>query len=170
MTTTGHDIKWATTRQEWADAARFFARVIGSDPAYISHGEIQGALSLDGKTWAPNLERRFLDELGDFDDTRGVAIMRDANGAIVSAANVTWSCEFAEAPFATLQDMAVEPALRSSGVGAELLAFVEAEARRRGAKWMFLESGKDNHRGHAFFARHGFGEVSHVFAKRFEQG
>lgn len=168
MTTKGHDIKWATTKQEWADAARFFARVIGPDPAYISHGEIQGALSLDGMTWAPDLERRFLEELGDFDDGRGIAIMRDADGAIVSAANVSWSFEVAEAPFATLQDMAVEPALRSSGVGATLLAFVEAEARRRGAKWVFLESGKHNHRAHAFFERHGFGEVSHVFMKRFE--
>ena len=168
MTRKGHDIEWAASKREWADAARFFARVIGADPAYISHGEIQGALSLDGKTWAPDLERRFLEELGDFEDTRGIAIMRDASGAILAAANVTWSFEVAEAPFATLQDMAVEPALRSSGIGAKLLAFVEDEARRRGAKWLFLESGKDNHRAHAFFERHGFGEVSHVFMKRFD--
>lgn len=168
MTTQGHVIKWADRKQEWAEAARFFARVIAPDPAYISHGEIQGALSLDGKTWAPDLERRFLEELGDLDDTRGIAIMRDESGAIVSAANVTWSFEVAEAPFATLQDLAVEPALRSAGLGAKLLAFIEKEARRRGAKWLFLESGKDNHRAHAFFERHGFGEVSHVFMKRFD--
>ena len=168
MTTESHDIKWAADKQDWADAARFFARVIAPDPAYISHGEIQGALSLDGKTWEPDLERRFLEELGEYDDTRGIAIMRDANGAIVSAANVTWSFEVAEAPFATLQDLAVEPALRSVGLGRRLVAFVEKEARRRGAKWMFLESGKNNHRAHAFFERHGFGEISHVFMKRFD--
>jgi GNAT superfamily N-acetyltransferase len=168
VTTRGHDIRWATNKQEWADVARFFARVIGSDPAYISHGEIQGALSLDGKTWAPDLERRFLEELGDYEDTRGIAIMRDSSGTIVSAANVTWSFDVAEAPFATLQDLAVEPVLRSAGLGAQLVAFVEEEARRRGAKWMFLESGKNNHRAHAFFERHGFGELSHVFMKRFD--
>jgi GNAT superfamily N-acetyltransferase len=168
VTGDGHTIRWATSKQEWAVVARFFARVIGSDPAYISHGEIQSALSLDGKTWAPDLERRFLEELGDFDEARGIAIMRDANGAVVSAANVTWSFEVAEAPFATLHDMAVEPALRSAGLGARLLAFVETEARMRGVKWVFLESGKHNQRAHEFFGRHGFGEISHVFVKRFD--
>jgi ribosomal protein S18 acetylase RimI-like enzyme len=163
-----HDIAWAANKQEWAEAARFFVRVIAPDPDYISHGEIQGGLSLDGKTWAPDLERRFLDELGELDDARAVAIVREADGAIVAAAYVTWSFEVLDAPFATLQDLAVEPALRSAGLGAKVLAFVEDEVRRRGAKWLFLESGKNNRRAHAFFERYGFGEVSHVFAKRYD--
>ncbi len=116
-------------------------------------------------TWAPNLEERFLAELGDLDESRSLVLVRNANGALIAAANVTWSFETTDAPFATLQDMAVDPALRSSGVGARLLQAIEDEAARRGAKWIFLESGKDNHRGHAFFERKGFSEVSRVFIK-----
>ncbi|MFZ1107914.1 MAG: GNAT family N-acetyltransferase [Rhodomicrobium sp.] len=156
---------WATSKAEWAEAAKFFARVISKDSAYISHGEIQTGLSLDGKTWAPNLEERFLAELGAIDETRGLVLLRDAEGEIVAAANVTWSFETPGAPFATLQDLAVEPALRAGGIGARLLQAVEQEAARRGAKWLFLESGKDNHRGHAFFERRGYSEVSRVFIK-----
>jgi GNAT superfamily N-acetyltransferase len=155
----------ATSKAEWAEAAKFFARVISQDRAYISHGEMQTGLSLDGKTWAPNLEQRFLAELGDLDDTRSLIILRGAEGEIVAAANVSWSFETADAPFATLQDLAVEPALRAHGVGARLMRAVEDEAERRGAKWIFLESGKDNHKGHAFFERRGYAEVSRVFVK-----
>jgi GNAT superfamily N-acetyltransferase len=156
---------WATSKAEWAEAAKFFARVISKDPAYISHGEIQTGLSLDGKTWAPNLEARFLAELGDLDDARSLIFLRDVEGKIVAAANVTWSFETPDAPFATLQDLAVEPALRAHGIGARLMEAVEGEAARRGAKWIFLESGKDNHKGHDFFERHGYAELSRVFIK-----
>ncbi len=156
---------WATSKTEWAEAARFFARVISMDGAYISHGEIQTGLSLDGKSWAPDLEARFLAELGDLDGARSLVLVRNANGALIAAANVTWSFEIADAPFATLQDMAVEPALRSSGLGARLLQAIEDEAERRGAKWIFLESGKDNHQGHAFFERRGYSEISRVYIK-----
>lgn len=156
---------WAASKAEWAEVAQFFARVIAADPSYISYGEMQTGLSPDGKTWAPDLEQRFLAELGSFDGTRGLAIMRDASGNIVAAANVTWSFETAGAPFGTLQDMAVEPALRSAGLGGRLLRFVEDEAARRGAKWMFLESGKNNGQAHAFFEREGFAEVSRVYAR-----
>ncbi len=156
---------WAAAKADWAEVARFFARVIGTDPAYISHGEIQTGLSLDGKTWAPNLEERFLAELGDFNATRGVCFMRGAGGEIAAAANVTWSLENADAPFATLQDVAVDPAMRSAGLGDRLLRFVENEAVKRGARWIFLESGKNNHDAHAFFERRGYAEVSRVYMK-----
>jgi GNAT superfamily N-acetyltransferase len=156
---------WARSYEQWAEAAKFFARLLKDDPAYISHGEIQTGLSLDGKTWAPNLEERFLAELGEFSEDRGIALVRNSKGEIVAAANVTWSFEMPESAFATLQDMAVEPALRSAGIGALLLEFVEHEAVRRGAKRIFLESGKNNRRAHAFFEREGFAEVSHVFMK-----
>jgi GNAT superfamily N-acetyltransferase len=168
LSTPAHRFAWAQSQEEWAQAAEFFARIISADPAYISHGEIQTGLSLDGKTWAPDLARRFLDELGAFDDSRSLALARDSQGRITAAANVSWSRETPEVPFATLQDMAVEPALRGAGIGAAMMAFIEAEARRRGMKWLFLESGKDNAAAHAFFERCGLNEVSHVFAKRFD--
>jgi ribosomal protein S18 acetylase RimI-like enzyme len=161
-----YQIAWEEAPTAWADAARFFARVIALDPAYISHGEIQTGLSLDGKTWVADLEARFLAAASGERGTSSLALARDAASTIVAAAAVSWNFETADAPFAVLQDLAVEPALRSQGLGAEMVAFVESAAHARGALWLFLESGKDNARAHAFFQRAGFDEVSHVFAKR----
>jgi ribosomal protein S18 acetylase RimI-like enzyme len=68
--------------------------------------------------------------------------------------------------FAVLEDMAVEPSLRSLRIGERLLGEVEARVRARGIDWLFLESGVENEGAHRFFERHGFGTISHVFAKR----
>lgn len=159
------EIVWIESTPEFTEAARFFAANISPDPSYISHGEIQGGLSPDGRSWAPDLEARFIEDLADKDDTQAVAVLRDEGGAILAAALVDW-IETPRVRFGVLEDLAVPPALRSSGLGGRMVEFVEAEARKRGCRWLFLESGKHNHRAHAFFARHGFEEISHVFAKR----
>lgn len=161
-----HRIGWEDGREAWVEASRFFARTISDDPAYISHGEIQTGLSLDGTTWIADLEARFLAEAGADDEPRSLAIVRDTDGRMIAAAAVSWSFELPEARFATLQDMSVDAEFRSHGIGVELTAFVEAEAWRRGARWVFLESGKNNVRAHHFFERCGFEEISHVYAKR----
>ena len=160
-----HCTAWEDNRDSWMEASRFFARTIALDPAYISHGEIQTGLSLDGRTWIEDLEARFLAEAAADDEPRSLAVVRDATGCIIGAAAVSWSFETPDAPFATLQDMAVDPTVRSQGIGDALVAFVEAEVWRRGARWLFLESGKDNVRAHRFFERCGFAEISHVFVK-----
>jgi ribosomal protein S18 acetylase RimI-like enzyme len=162
----GYQIGWEQGAAAWAEAARFFARVISADPGYISHGEIQTGLSADGKTWVPDLESRFLVEAAADQNGRSLAVARDARNAIVAAGAVRWNFETEDARFATLQDLAVEPALRSQGLGARMVEFVEREVRARNCAWLFLESGKDNRRAHEFFERAGFHEVSHVFAKR----
>jgi GNAT superfamily N-acetyltransferase len=163
---TEYKIAWEEGKAAWREAAAFFARIISLDPAYISHGEIQTALSRDGKTWIADLEARFLAEAAGDQIGRSLAVARDANGVIVGAAAVSWNFETEDALFATLQDLAVEPLLRSKGLGTQMVEFVEREVRARKARWLFLESGKNNHRAHAFFERTGFEEVSHVFAKR----
>jgi ribosomal protein S18 acetylase RimI-like enzyme len=163
---TGYKIAWEEGAAAWTEAARFFARVISLDTAYISHGEIQTGLSLDGQTWIADLEARFLGEATADQGGRSLAVARDAQGTVAAAAAISWSFETPDAPFATLQDLAVEPSLRSRGIGTEMVQFVEREVRARKAAWLFLESGKKNHRAHAFFERAGFDEISHVFAKR----
>lgn len=87
------------------------------------------------------------------------------DGAIVAAAIVEWSIT-RRVRFATLADLSVDPAQRSSGLGARMVEAIVAEARQRAMQWIFLESGKDNLRAHGFFERHGFHELSHVFARR----
>jgi ribosomal protein S18 acetylase RimI-like enzyme len=163
---TGYKIGWEDGPAALADAARFFARVISAEPAYISHGEIQTGLSADGETWVPDLEARFLAEATTDQSGRSLAVARDAANAIVAAAAVSWSFETAQPRFAVLQDLAVEPSLRSKGLGATIVEFVEREAQARNARWLFLESGKNNRRAHAFFERQDYQVISHVFAKR----
>jgi ribosomal protein S18 acetylase RimI-like enzyme len=64
-----------------------------------------------------------------------------------------------------LQDIGIDPAWRSEGLGRRLVAFVEAQAAARGCEWLFLESGIRNRRAHRFFEDAGFEAVSHTFAK-----
>ncbi len=49
------DYRWARDDELPAIAA-FFARIIALDDSYISHGEVQCGLSMDGRTWVDNLD------------------------------------------------------------------------------------------------------------------
>jgi GNAT superfamily N-acetyltransferase len=158
-------LAWETSAEARKEAARFFADVISLDRAYISHGEIQGGLSVDGETWSPDLPSLFAADLQELDASTGLATARNDAGALMGAALVAW-VDDERVRFAVLEDLAVTPDQRSHGVGAKLESFVRAEAVRRGCSWVFLESGKDNRRAHAFFERAGYHEVSHVFALR----
>lgn len=158
-------LQWIDDADERRQAAIFFARVIALDTAYISHGEIQAALSPDGKSWAPDLEARFVADLSSADKARAVALARSGED-LVGAAIVRWRMERDEAPFGVIEDIAVEPGRRGQGAGQALAAFIEAEARARNIRWLFLESGKDNRGAHAFFERLGYTPLSTVFGKR----
>jgi N-acetylglutamate synthase-like GNAT family acetyltransferase len=159
-------IYWTSALDERLEAARFFAAHIRRDASYISHGEIQTGLSVDGKSWASDLERRFIEDLSTMEDGQKLAVMRDASGAMIAAALVQWE-ETPRVKFGVLEDLAVPPALRSAGLGARMVAWIDAEARLRQCRWMFLESGKHNTRAHAFFEQCGFAEMSHVFVKEY---
>ncbi|MDG2532422.1 GNAT family N-acetyltransferase [Sphingomonas sp. HITSZ_GF] len=159
------DLDWADDPATAEAVARFFARTIGDDPRYISHGEIQCGLSDDGLHWHPELEARFREDMRDIGEETGLLVARAADGEIAGAAIVEWTVT-RRVRFATLADLSVAPGQRSTGLGAHMLAAIECEARRRGMAWIFLESGKDNLRAHGFFERHGFKELSHVFARR----
>lgn len=158
-------VQWEASAEQRAEAARFFAETIKLDDAYVSHGEIQSGLSLDGKTWAPDLAVRFAEDLADMDEDLQLAVMRDDAGAIVAAALVEWTFT-SRVRFGTLADLAVSATHRSHGLGAQMVAWIIEQAQQRKCRWMFLESGKHNHRAHEFFGRHGFVEMSHVFVKR----
>lgn len=159
------DLAWATDAATPGSAARFFARTIGSDARYISHGEIQGGLSPDGVHWATDLETQFVANLRDVTNDHGLLVAQNGGGAIVGAAVVEWSST-PRVRFGVLADLAVDPAMRSTGLGARMVEEIVREARRRGMQWLFLESGKHNAAAHRFFERHGFAPVSTVFARR----
>lgn len=159
------DPAWVESPADRAAAAHFFARTIGADARYISHGEIQSGLSIDGKSWVPNLDALFVEDMADPGPDRGVLLLRDGDGAIVAAAILLWTVTD-RVRFAIIEDMAVDPAARSQGIGARMVEAIEAEAARREMRWIFLESGVANLGAHGFFERHGFGLTSHTFAKQ----
>ncbi len=156
---------WDKSRETAEAAAAFAGHFIAQHAAYISHGEIQTGLSDDGETWVADLADRYREDFLDFGDDRDLAVARLDDGTIVGFAIVAWEAS-PRRKFAVLEDMAVQPDLRSAGVGAQLLAMVDQAVKARGIIWLFLESGRENTRAHGFFERHGFKEVSHVFAKR----
>lgn len=158
-------LDWDKSEATAREAAAFAGRIIGLHAPYISHGEIQTGLSDDGQTWVPDLAARYEADFLDLGEERDLLTARLADGTLAGIAIVAWE-ETPRRTFAVLEDMAVDPAQRSSGIGAALLTAVDARVKARGVEWLFLESGKDNGRAHAFFERHGFRELSHVFAKR----
>ena len=157
------DYRWNDLADRSA-AADFAGRVIGADPAYISHGEIQTGLSPDGASWAPGLGGLYAEDFADPGD-RDLLVARDPEGRVRALLIVAWE-ETPRRKFAVIEDMAVDPAIRSSGVGAKLIELAEARIRERGVEWIFLESGLHNEGAHRFFERHGFRPQSKVFVKR----
>ncbi len=158
-------LSWDKSVAVASEAAVFAAKIIGQHAPYISHGEIQTGLSDDGRTWVADLDERYREDFLEFGDDRDLLTARLPDGALAGIAIVAWE-ESPRRRFAVLEDMAVDPDQRSSGIGALLLGEVDRAVKKRGIDWLFLESGKDNVRAHAFFERHGFNELSHVFAKR----
>lgn len=63
---------------------------------------------------------------------------------------------FACKPLVNIHDFAVLPAYRGQGVAQGLMAYVEGEARRRGAIKLTLEVLQGNQRAQALYARCGF--------------
>ncbi len=167
MTPSKHDplrLHWASA-SELPAVARFFGEVIGRDARYISHGEIQTGLSLDGATWIPDLTRRFEEDFQDLGPDRRAVVAYDPADAIAGAAVVLTVVED-HASYIVIEDVAVAPESRSLGVGQALVAFIEADAKASGAQWAFLESGLDNDGAHAFFERRSYRPLSKVFGKR----
>lgn len=162
---TNRVIAWTADDAELQAVGQFLARVIAQDTAYISHGEIQTALSPDGRIWRPDLAQRFGDDMRQLGPNRSVAVMRD-DKVLIGAAIVLWETDEPEAPHAILEDIAIEPVARGHGAGQALVNFIESQAKARGMKWVFLESGLSNAGAHHFFERAGYAPVSKVFAKR----
>ena len=157
------DLRWNAS-EDIEPAAGFASRVIGQGVDYISHGEIQTGLSPDGRSWADNLPALYQADFSDLGD-RDLLVARTPDEAIAAVAILAWE-ETPRMRFAVIEDLVVDPALRSAGVGAQMIAALTARVQERGVEWVFLESGLRNERAHAFFRRHGFAEVSHVFARR----
>ncbi len=74
--------------------------------------------------------------------------------------------EDGDRPFGVLNDILVRADHRKRGIGRELLAKSVGWLRKKGITDCYLESGRENHGAHDFFAKYGFVQVSHTFHKR----
>ena len=83
---------------------------------------------------------------------------------LLALAYVTFAAS-APVPFAIGEDLIVSPGARGSGVGKAVLDWLADEARARGIRRLFLESGITNKRAHDFFEREGFHPTSVVMMK-----
>jgi len=86
----------------------------------------------------------------------GFYLARDASGALLGCAALRPLGE-ADSSIGELKRMYARPG--STGVGAALLAHVEAQARRHGYQAVYLSTRVANTRAVAFYARHGYTPV-----------
>jgi GNAT superfamily N-acetyltransferase len=157
------DLSWATG-EELIAAADFLTEAIRRDDSYVSHGEVQTGLSPDGVHWADDLATLMREDLADPGPDRQVLVARES-GRILGAAIVLW-VETVRVRYMVIEDVAVAPETRGTGLGGRVLAFLEAAGAERGIGWAFLESGLRNHGAHDFFEHRGFAAISKVFCKR----
>ncbi len=97
------------------------------------------------------------------DGARLIAAWQD--GRCIGCATFREEIRLATGHMVYVDDLVTDSAARSSGIGQALLAWVEAEAKRLGAKVLILDSGTQRERAHAFYFREGFTITSFNFKK-----
>jgi predicted N-acetyltransferase YhbS len=101
-------------------------------------------------------------------DAHNFLLVAETDGRVVGTVFFTLCLDamFGRAPFLVVEAVVVTAAARGQGVGAALLAHVEAQAVRAGASRIMLQSRSTRAPAHAFFQRMGFdGERKRGFVK-----
>ncbi len=125
---------------------------------------MQAGLSDDGKCWVRDLAKLYADDFADKGD-RDILVVRDGQHQVTAMLIIAYEAT-KRRKFAIIEDMAVDPALRSHGVGAQMMERAEARIRERGVEWVFLESGIRNKDAHRFFEKSGFTKMSSIFGRQ----
>lgn len=101
-------------------------------------------------------------------DDRSAALVADDDGRPVAWVHVALVTSLISGVKADIGGLVVDEAVRSSGIGAELLAAAEDWAREHGATTMVVRSRVARERAHRFYEREGYDliKTSHVFEKR----
>ena len=101
-------------------------------------------------------------------DTHQDLLVGEIDDAVVCTAQVTWMRMLAADGGLYCQVEAVRTSAdrRGQGIGATLMAYIEDEARRRGAARMQLTTNRERERAHRFYERLGF-VASHVGMKKY---
>jgi GNAT superfamily N-acetyltransferase len=90
----------------------------------------------------------------------------ETEGVIVGLVgiHVSRSLEY-DSPVAKVSEIVVDEAHRGRGLGAQLMAHAEDEARRRGCVLIFLTTAERRKDAHAFYRRLGYEETGRRFAR-----
>jgi ribosomal protein S18 acetylase RimI-like enzyme len=140
-------------------------------PEYISHSELQGYRAVQPRQWSENIGSVLRDEIGQRlseplarfpskGDWKG-CVQAHNDSCIVGFALVS-ICRFAEVPFGTIEDIAIDAAQRGRGIGWTMIQWIIDNFSGAGIKRIFLESGIENESAHRLFKRVGFEPVSLV--------
>jgi N-acetylglutamate synthase-like GNAT family acetyltransferase len=93
-------------------------------------------------------------------------VVSELDGEVVGLATLHVSSTIEhEQPVGKLSAIVVGERHRRRGVGEALAAAIEAEARSRGCRLVFLTSAERRHDAHAFYRRIGYEETGRRFAK-----
>lgn len=101
-------------------------------------------------------------------DAHQQMLVGEVDGSVVCTAQVTWMRMLSAdgGLYCQVEAVRTASARRGGGIGASLMAHVEAEARERGAARIQLTSNRQRTRAHAFYERLGY-EASHVGLKKY---
>lgn len=164
-------VAWCASPSRAEEFAAFFARNVG--PEYISHAELQGGRAHSPSEWRANLIDFLHAEIAArlaataSGSTGPSVVVAEEGGKLLALGFVAFDGT-APVPFATIEDLVVSPSIRGRGVGTTMLDWIAAEARARGIRRLFLESGVKNERAHRFFERAGFQPTSVVLMRELE--
>jgi len=168
-------VQWCTDVSRAREISDFFAGNV--ETSYISHSELQGPRALDPKTWVDNLPVILRKEIrpriaaigrkGPAKTSKPV-LVADYCGRLAGVSLVTFEGE-APVPFAIVEDIVVERRLRDQGIGKGIVDWIVREARSRGIRRLFLESGLTNKKAHHFFERRGFKTCSIVMMRSLDR-
>jgi GNAT superfamily N-acetyltransferase len=134
-------------------------------PGYVSHGEIQMGVATGDGSPAPGGQEKWRRYIAAKIAGPLFRVLVHEQEGEIDGFIVLEVGEDGDAPFGVICDLLVLPGARGSGTGSALLADGFAWLRSRGVSAFYLESGIHNHHAHAFFQRHGFRTVSHVFRR-----
>lgn len=113
----------------------------------------------------PQIRADYRGALADvFADRGELLVVHDAAAVLGIALFRSFATTFVERRF-YVDDLITDEAHRGTGVGAHMIQWLSAEARRRGAAEVHLESGTQRTRAHRFYCANGF----EIFALSFRR-
>lgn len=140
------------------------------NPHYISHGEMQmGVAAEPGRPEADGKEkwRKYITaKLDNVQAQLPSCILVYKEDGNILAFCVLELAEDGDRPFGVICDMLVREDVRGKGLGRQMFEKAVEWFQGLSVRDIYLESGAENHRAHAFFEQHGFRMVSHVFRLR----